>query len=101
MARRQIVWSSDAENQFKQILNYFISRNQSTRYSSRLLSLITDATHQISQTPEIGLHCENQSTRMLIFKDYLIYYEFTDSHLFILNIRDALQNPNDAPFERI
>jgi len=100
MARREIIWSKNAEEEISQILEFYTIRNKSANYSKKLLTLFSDAIQRISVIPELGLPCENSPTRILIIKEYLVYYQFNEKTLYILNIRDNRQNPITAPFRK-
>ncbi|MGB6036109.1 MAG: type II toxin-antitoxin system RelE/ParE family toxin, partial [Cryomorphaceae bacterium] len=75
MAEREIIWSQRAEDELKEILDYYIVRNKSVTFSLKLLSLFTTTIQRIAVIPELGLSCENSSSRIFILKEYVIVYE--------------------------
>lgn len=100
MAEREIIWSGGAENDLKEILDFYIERNKSTRYAQKLLSLFSETVSRLSEVPEIGLNCKNVEIKIFILKNYLIVYEFDSMAIRILNIWDSRQDPQRAPFKR-
>lgn len=85
--------SQTAHNDRKGILAYWKKRNQSDAYSLKLFQLFKESVDSISIYPEIGKPTDNENTRFIIVKDYLIYYEIDKENILILRIWDSRQNP--------
>ncbi len=101
MAERKIVWSGIAEQDLRDILEYFNERNRSNLYSIKLLILITKSIENIAAIPHLEISCTNASTRILIVESYMIVYDFSESSINILNIWDTRQDPQKAPFRKV
>ena len=91
---KQVVWSLRAQNDKKEILDYWRQRNKSNRYSKKLNELIKEAINIIAEFPHIGKSTNDNHARIKIVRDYLIIYEETDTQIFILTIWDSRQNPD-------
>lgn len=90
---KQIIWSRKAQNDRKEILDFWINHNQSNTYSEKLDRKFREAIILIKHYPKIGKLTDDQKARIKIVKDYLLIYEETESNINILTIWDTRQNP--------
>lgn len=88
----QVIWSPLAQQKRKDILKYWIEHNGSNTYSIKLNYLFKEATHLLSKFPNIGRTSDIQGVRVKIVRDYLLFYEITESTIVILTIWDNRQN---------
>ena len=95
MAKRKIVWSNRAKKRLYGILEFYIERNKSKTYSKKLQQLLSKEVKILIKYPELGLKTTEESTRGLIIKDYIIYYEITDEIIIIHTIWDTRQDPDN------
>jgi addiction module RelE/StbE family toxin len=95
MAKRKIVWSNRAKKRLYEILEFYIERNKSKTYSKKIQQLFNKEVRILIKYPELGLNTTEESTRGLIIKDYIIYYEITDDKIIIHTIWDSRQNPDN------
>jgi len=91
---KQVVWSLRAQADRKEILNYWRLRNKSNNYSKKLNQLFKESVRIITDFPQIGKSTDDTNTRIKIVKDYLIIYEETETHIYILTIWDSRQDPD-------
>lgn len=94
MAKKKIVWASNAKTQLLEILEYFIIRNKSNSYSIKLHKIFKSQIALLVTKPEIGKKSSIDNVRGLIIEDYIVFYEINDKHIVILSIWDCRQNPN-------
>jgi addiction module RelE/StbE family toxin len=94
MAKRKIVWSNRAKQRLYGILEFYIERNKSKTYSNKLQRLLNKEVKLLLKYPELGLKSTEESTRGLIVRDYIIYYEITEDKIIIHTIWDSRQDPN-------
>lgn len=92
MARRKIIWTFKANQERKDILEYWILRNKSKTFSLKLNKLILYNIGLVAEHPTIGRKTNVQNVRVKIVRDYLIFYEFSDSELIILSVWDGRRN---------
>ena len=92
---KQIVWTKKAETVFSKILEYYIQRNGNNTYSKKLLYEIKRLTDLLSKHPWIGTRTKEQNIRVLINKNYKIFYRIETTTIIILLIWDSRQNPKD------
>lgn len=92
MAQR-VIWSSSAEKDLQQILEYWIHRNKSTRYSKRLLSLFIDYSKLLQRKNNIGKPTDVLNVRQGVIGDFSMFYEVAPTEIYILRIWDNRQNP--------
>lgn len=90
---KRVIWSQRAQDDRKQILEYWRNRNKSNRYSKKLDSKFREALNLIRNHPQIGKHTDDQKARIKIVKDYLLIYEETKDSIILLTIWDSRQGP--------
>lgn len=90
---KQIIWSQRAQDDRKQILEYWRNRNQSNTYGKNLDKKFREALNLIRDYPQIGKQTDDQKVRIKIVKDYLLIYEETPDNILLLTIWDSRQNP--------
>ena len=90
---KKIVWSAKAQNDRKEILQYWKKRNNSTTYSQKLNFLFKNAANLISKFPKIGKLTGYKDTRIKIVRDYLMVYKEYDTQISIITIWDGRQDP--------
>lgn len=88
MAERKIIWTQKAHQERKEILAYWIERNQSKAYSIKLNKLINDTIRLSAQYPYTGRKTTLENVRVKVIRDYLLFYEIHKTTLVILTIWD-------------
>lgn len=71
MAKRKIVWSSQARIKLYETLKFFAERNKSKVYSEKLYSKINKELNLLIKQPNLGIKTEIESVRGLIIGDYI------------------------------
>lgn len=94
MAKR-LVWSPIAREIRKEILQYWIKRNKSKRYSKKLNILFDESAQQISDFPFSGISFSDKIYRGKLIKDYYLLYKIKDDSIEILFIWDTRKDPAD------
>ena len=92
MANKKIIWSIRSSQELKTILEYFNQRNESNRYSLKLLAEIQYVTTILSKNEFIGRLTSNRITRVIPMKEYLIFYEVFEDHIQIVSFWDNRQS---------
>ncbi len=92
MAGKKIIWSRNAKIELKKTLEYYNTRNGSSKYSLKLLTEIEELTQTLSKTEFIGRLTSNKITRVIPMKVYLLFYEITDEKITILSFWDNRQD---------
>ncbi|HAD79923.1 type II toxin-antitoxin system RelE/ParE family toxin [Empedobacter falsenii] len=92
MVKRKIIWTITANLERKEILEYWILRNKSKRFSIKLNYLILQTLEVLRENPTIGRRTNIDNVRVKLIREYLLLYEFTDAELIILSIWDARRN---------
>ena len=91
---KQVIWSLRAQNEKKEILDYWRQRNKSNAYSKKLNELFKESIKIIIDFPQIGKVTDDTRARIKIVRDYLIIYEETVTQISILTIWDSRQDPD-------
>lgn len=90
---KEIIWSEQAIADRKNILAYWIQRNQSTKYSIKLDMLFREAVMLIAEYPFIGKSTDIKNIRAKRVRDYYILYSETSTQIQIITIWDTRQKP--------
>ena len=90
---KKIIWSLRARKEFIEILQYWVNRNKSNTYSLKLNSLVEEQLNFITTFPPIGRETDIPNVYVKVIKDYLLYYEVIEAHLYVLTIRDGRRDP--------
>ena len=88
-----IEWTETAERQFFDILEYWINRNKSTRYSEKLSELVWDRTNFIASNPYASPKTTFARTNKAAIGHYSIFYKVTDTKILIMAFWDNRQDP--------
>lgn len=92
MAEHKIIWAPSALKELKDTLEFYNVRNGSKIYSSKLLSELKNYLKTLSIQPFIGRPTSDFKTRVLVFKDYLIFYQNRIDQIEIVSFWDNRQN---------
>src|SRR4051794_5412830 len=96
MAQKKIIFSPEAQNAWKDIVDFYAERNGNSSYSKKITSELKKNIQLIKRNNHIGKPAiGRENTRVLIFKVFMIYYQVFSNHLEVLIIWDGRRNPND------
>lgn len=90
---KKIKWSVRANQNRLDILEYWINRNKSAAYSTKLDLLFKENILLIAEIPDLGKPTDYIGVRVKIVRDYLIFYRATNDFLEIIAIRDSRRDP--------
>lgn len=93
MAERNVIWTKTADIQFVGILDYWVKRNKSTKYSKKLVRLVAERTTQIAKSPLIYKSTDFIDFRVASLGNFSIYYKITQESIIISALWDNRQNP--------
>jgi hypothetical protein len=89
----EIVWSTKATSDLKEIVEFWNFNNKSTKYSKKLILLIQSKLKQISENPLSGISTDLENVRSILFENYYLHYSFNSDKIRVLRIWDVRQNP--------
>ena len=92
MAKKKIIWSDLARSEFQKILKFYFERNNSPSYSLKLLRETQDILNTLSKSEFIGRLTSNKKTRVIPFREYLIFYEVNNDCIEIVSFWDNRQD---------
>lgn len=95
MAKRKVVWTSEAKLSFREILDYYIERNGNKKYSSNLTRHIKKIISYISTHSLIGRATNEAGIRVVFYSHFEIFYKISSEKIEILLIWDSRRNPKD------
>ncbi len=99
MAKLKVEWLNEARLDLKDILDYYIERNGSKKYSLKLNRSIKNSVELISANPLMGKSTQIPFIRVAVEKDYLIIYQLSESVL-IMMIRDSRRDKFEQEFQK-
>ncbi|WP_407484556.1 type II toxin-antitoxin system RelE/ParE family toxin [Elizabethkingia miricola] len=94
MVARKIIWTLKANLERRDILEYWIDRNKSKKFSIKLNKLIVGTIKQIAENPGIGRKTNLENVRVKIIRGYLLFYEFDENYLKVLTLWDGRRDEN-------
>ena len=92
---KEIIWSTTAEKEMNDILNFWLIHNQSPTYSIKLFGLINEAIEGLPYYPLIGRKTDFGNSRLIIVDSYLVFYEVHATQIVILSVCDGRQDPEN------
>lgn len=93
MAKKQVIWSTNAREELFKILDFYTERNGSPTYSLHLLDKIESWNELIERFPFIGKVSQNGYTRVVVVEYYLIFYNIGDKFIEVVSFWDNRQDP--------
>ncbi|WP_027385044.1 type II toxin-antitoxin system RelE/ParE family toxin [Epilithonimonas caeni] len=93
MAGLKVEWTHFAKKQRDEIFEYWNNRNKSKSYSQKLRITIKEKTDQLKIQPFSGKKTINDTTRMLVFKNYSLIYNIEKETISIISFWENHQNP--------
>ena len=88
MAKRKIIWSSQAKIDLFEILDFFYHRNGTITYSKKLNSTFRKSVRLLAKHSDIGVPTDIHNIRNLIEGDYSRFYKIESDTVEILTIWD-------------
>lgn len=94
MAVKEIVWSKLAQTELTNVLEFYVERNGSAKYSLKLLDEVEDLMATLMVNENLGRLTSNKFTRIIPMKYYSIFYEVNRNRIEIVSFWDSRQDPN-------
>jgi plasmid stabilization system protein ParE len=93
MAKRTVVWTETAARQRREILKYWVKRNQTTTYAEKLIKLISEQIKVILTNPKLFKKADFPDTHVSALGHFSIFYKYTKDSLIITAFWDNRQDP--------
>ncbi|MBL0050546.1 MAG: type II toxin-antitoxin system RelE/ParE family toxin [Bacteroidetes bacterium] len=93
MVAREVIWTTTAERQLQNTLEYWLNRNKSPLYSQKLLQLVDKYIQQICQRPTSFKLTEYANHRVCVMGVYSLYFLYSNNQIIITGFWDGRQNP--------
>src|ERR1043166_5669048 len=96
---KEIVWTSHAEVELNNVLEYWERRLGNNKYCLKLLELIKNFEESLYIFPQLGrIHSQQKIRYVVIDKNYSIFYEVVEDKILIYQFWDNRRNPADLKF---
>lgn len=84
---KRLIWSKKAQQDRKDIFEYWNTRNQSTLYSQKLNRLFKKTLAFACEFPQLGKPTDyDEHIRVCFVRDYLLFYEILPNEILVLRI---------------
>ena len=93
MAEKQVIWSTLAQDELQQILEFYIQRNGNSLFSTKLFLAIDKLVNQLPENNFLGRLSDNGFTRVIVKKEFLIFYEVYQEAILIVSVWGSRQDP--------
>jgi toxin YoeB len=91
--RKKVIWSDKAKQDLVEILNFYYLRNGDIGYSAKLFKKFSKDITLVSSNPFLGKKTDHENVRVLIVWNYLIFYEYHPTMIFITTIWNSRRKP--------
>jgi toxin YoeB len=100
MNKKTIVWTELAEEELKNIIDYWNVRNQTDTYTIKLLKKLKTFLELLALHPKIGRKSsQRENVRIKVFmQNFLIIYRTEGNILFVLDFWDTRKNPDNNEY---
>ncbi len=92
MTDKKIIWSNNAKNELKKVLEFYNKRNGSKKYSLKILNETEELLKTLSKSEFIGKLTSNKKTRVIPMEVYMIFYEINNNIIEIVSFWDNRQD---------
>ncbi len=90
---KKVVWTQKAQLERVEILSYWFEKNKTKTYSIKLNKLFVETLKTLAKQPSLGRKTDAANVRVKVVRDYLLFYETSETELIILAIWDGRRNP--------
>lgn len=98
MAKR-IVWTLQAKDDRREILNYWLKRTGNKKNSQKLAYQFREAVAYIATHNYIGRATDIENVRVTVSGNYLIFYKLSEELVEVITVFDSRRNPEDIKIE--
>lgn len=91
---KRILWSTTAQKQRNNILEYWNNRNRSTAYSKKLNKIVKENTIRLLTQPHLGKPTNAAALREMVVSDYSVFYKAQGENIRVMFFWDNRQDPN-------
>ncbi len=74
---KKLIWTTQAAQEFMDILEYWAARTKSNRYSASLVQEVDKALFLVQMQPNLGVRTGDEAVRSVLVRAYAIYYSTT------------------------
>ncbi|RQP12409.1 MAG: type II toxin-antitoxin system RelE/ParE family toxin [Chryseobacterium sp.] len=96
---KQLIWTSKARAELREILEYWAARNKSKTFSRRLYGLINEQLALLCEFPHLGRATDIPGVYIKVVHKYLVYYEIKKQNLYVLTIRHGSRDSETPDIE--
>lgn len=93
MVRKPIVWTNTSKIEKRKILQFWVDHNKNSDYSISLNKEINDILDSVSIFHYLGKPTNFEKIRVIIVRNFSIFYKITDDEILVVGIWDNRQNP--------
>lgn len=95
---RKVIWTKNASNEWKSILEFWINKTGTNKYSRKLNNKIRIVINYIRINNKIGTKTNLKNIRLMLCSHYKIFYKIDKDTIYIVSIFDSRRNPEKSTF---
>lgn len=97
----KVIWSNRARSERGEIFKYWNKRNGNNAYTQKLNTEIKNIIELVKENPLIGGEIDffDGIRRMLVLRNYSIFYTIIENNIYIVSFWDNRQNPDGLEFK--
>lgn len=89
----KIIWAFRAKEDIKNISIYWNKRIGNSSYSNKIRRLTNEYLSLLQQYPKLGKQTDNKPVRVIIIREFKIFYVFDETSIYIVRFWDTRQDP--------
>lgn len=90
---KTIIWTAKALEDLTHIYQFWCEKNGSNSCNQKLDRLFERHLKLLARFPKSGRKTEVPKLYLKVILNYLLFYKFDQTYLYVLTIRDARRNP--------
>ncbi len=97
---RKIIWTEQAIDERKAILEFWYQRTKSKTYPKKLFKKFNQHIELVAVYPLLGRSTQVENVRIKFMDTFYIIYSYSNSAIFIHSVWDNRQDPSKQPIQK-
>lgn len=96
---RKVVWTQNASDEWKHILDFWIDKTGNKKYSRKLDNKIRIILNYIKNNNYIGNITSYKNIRLVVSSHYKIFYKIDKEIIYLISIFDSRRDPKESKYQ--
>lgn len=93
VTKQKVIWADTAEKDYLDTLDFWYEHNQSLEYPEKIIKEVEKITEMLPNTPYMGVWVKENLRKIVLLKNFIIFYEVSESRIEIVHFFDGRDNP--------